>query len=198
MPLEGVFGDGVPVEIDQERGTLGGVQPHPGPAVEVAAGVGGGGQVGDGEAEDLRRCQPVLHQRAVQLLLAGHERLAVEPQANLGQAAAGGLTGEGLVEVLAHGETGVDLVGGVMVDEPDGDVGHPRDRPDRRLGVGSHDVGEVGGAEVRRQPEGDGDLPAVDPDLLDEPQIGDGLVEFGVADGGQRLCDPVLGDHPAG
>ena len=24
------------------------------------------------------------------------------------------------------------------------------------------------------------------------------LVEFGVADGGKRLCDPVLGDHPAG
>ena len=85
-----------------------------------------------------------------------------------------------------------------MVDQPDGDLGHAVDRGDRRFGVGRHDVGEVRRAEVRRQPERDGDPSAVDPDLFHEPQIGDGFVEFRIADGRKGACDPILGDHRVG
>ena len=64
------------------------------------------------------------------------------------------------------------------------DAGHG---PHGRVGVGHHQVGEVGGAEIGRQAQMDPDGVALDLEGGHEPEVGQGLVQLGVPHRAQRL-----------
>ncbi len=74
-----------------------------------------------------------------------------------------------------------------MVLEHDLGAQHTRYAADRLVGVGDHEEGEVGRAEVRRQPEVDvGHAVRGHGARRDEPQRGDGFVELRIAHRAQR------------
>ena len=69
----------------------------------------------------------------------------------------------------------------------DPDLAHPWQRADLALHIGGHQEGEVGGAPIGRQTEADryGTV-LVHRQMLDEPQIGHGFIEFRIGHAVER------------
>ena len=126
--------------------------------------------------------------------LAGGERLALE-QGPQGLQAALGLVRERAGEAAVRLDRGVDLGGGEVVLQLDSDRAGAADTEQGRARVGHHQVGEVGRAEVGRQPQAHGDRVAVDHDVGHEAEVGQRLVELGVPDACEGVQDLRVRDH---
>jgi hypothetical protein len=118
-------------------------------------------------------------------LLGGGVRLALEDRAELGQLTVGQAR-KAAGEPRSRGHPAVDLLAREVVQQLHGHRAHARHRGDRNVCVGHHQVGEVRRAEVRRQPQPDGDVGAGHLDAGDEAEVGDRLVQLRIPHGGQR------------
>ena len=108
-----------------------------------------------------------------------------------------GLVAERALVPGVGGEAGVDEVGVVVVVELDDHAGRVQAAPQRVLGVGGHQVGEVRRAERRGQSQVHrrrrGARRALDDERADEAEVGDRLVELGVEHRAER--DPGARPH---
>ena len=141
--------------VDQQRRVVAGGQAELGPALRAAGPARATAAASPSVMPAQRgRRGPGRQQRPADLVGAGHDRLAQEVGAQLVQLA-DRLAVERLREARLRGHAAVDRVRGEVILEHDLGAAHARQRGHRVVGVGDHQEGEVGRAEIRRQPQPD-------------------------------------------
>lgn len=137
--------------------------------------------------------QPIpIHQPSDTTLHCGRMGFACKRASQLVEAVLG-FDAEGADVAGARRQAGVDLVAVVVVVEQDPDLAGVLDHLQRIERVGGHQIGEVGRAERRRQPQVHFDTGVVERDRPHEAQIGDRLVEFRIGDC-RQCCQHVVDD----
>ena len=166
--------------IDQQRGVVAGGQPQFGPALPQPLQRRGRRRLAQGERGQLRRPGARRGQRAADEVGAGHHRLTQEVGAQLVQLA-DRLAVEGPGEPGPGGHPAVDRIRGEVVFEHHLRRAHAGQGRHRVVGVGHHQEGEVGRAEIRREPQPDLGVPVRGHGARrDEAERGDRLVQLRV------------------